>query len=800
MTIEREQPGTEGLLERADAMAALRRVMHRLADGRGGSLFLMAEAGLGKTSLLHLAESEARYSAWAAPRRCAIGKAEGVLFGAGSAFRFADQMFASLGADLRPVAIDPQGELHRSNTFLAALRALDDLSRTQPVLLLVDDLHWSDLDSLALVEFLCGQVDSRSVAVVATLRPWPPEAMETARRLERDGFADIRELGPLSRDASRTLMTSRVWGDVAPGLVDRASSLCGGNPLLIEEVARSLIGGSAAPAVEPFSTGRRAILLRRFAGVSEDTYRFLRTASVLGTAFRSAVVARMVGFDAPATDRALEEACAAGLVEAGLVSEQFVHPMFSAALYEGLQGPLRSELHEAAFRAIRFLGGAPGEAAEQAIMAGLADEVAISSVRDAGVQALRSGAWSTAVRFLRHAVEVAGPKATPAMIRELADGLASSGSPEEAAEMIEQLLARPDIDALERGRTLVVLGEARLACGRLEAPLDCFNEAATILEAAHPSLAVDALLKGAFVARLTEGPRATMNMAERARSLSRDVSRGTSLQIDAAWGSGAVMLSHPDGFDVLSRAVETIEAEPELLEEFSDSGWWPILWYMMAATFTERFDKAQHAFDLAFSAAERMGWPAAMAAYLVGEVTLVFRLGHLDTVGADLGRLESITPLVPFVGPYSVLVRTGLDLEHGSLVEAEKGCRQMEAFLEMFEVPGLALWTLWIRAKLEISQGRLDRACEIFARAEKVARELEITEPCVTPWWVPAVDGYRAAGRFDDLERIVEWLERGVVDMPCRWPRASHAGRKGAHGRVAWRCRHRKSQVRSRTR
>ena len=186
------------------------------------------------------------------------------------------------------------------------------------------------------------------------------------------------------------------------------------------------------PAVEPFSTGRRAILLRRFAGVSEDTYRFLRAASVLGTAFRSSVVARMVGFDPPAADIALEEACSAGLIQAGTVSEQFVHPMFSGALYEGLQGPLRTELHEAAFRAIRFVGGGPGEAAEQAMMAGLTDDVAISTIRDAGVNALKSGAWSTAVRFLRHAVQIAGARTTAGMIRELAEGLASSGSPQQA--------------------------------------------------------------------------------------------------------------------------------------------------------------------------------------------------------------------------------------------------------------------------------------------------------------------------------------------------------------------------------
>jgi DNA-binding CsgD family transcriptional regulator len=469
---------------------------------------------------------------------------------------------------------------------------------------------------------------------------------------------------------------------------------------------------------------------------------------------------------------ALEEASATGLIQPGLLSAQFVHPMFSGALYEGLQGPLRSELHEAAFRAIRFIGGGPGEAAEQAIMAGLTDDVAISSVRDAGVAALRSGAWSTAVRLLRHAVQVAGPASTPAMLRELAEGLVSSGCPEEATELIEEMLECPEVSPLERGKALVVLGEARLACGRLESPIDCFNEAAGLLEPLDNSLAVNALLRGAFVARLARGPRVTMDMAERAMAMSPELPRATRLQIDAAWGAGAVMLSHPEGFDVLSRAVEMSEAEPELLEEFSDSGWWPILWFMMAANFTERFDEAQTAYDLGFAAAERMDWPVAMGAYLVANVSLMQRLGHLDRAESDLERLETIASLVPFLGVYSILIRTGLDLEHGSLVEAEKGCQQMESILELYDVPGLVLWTLVFRAKLEMSSGRLDEACAIFKRAEQIAEELEISEPCVTPWWVPAIEGYRAAGRFADLERIVGWLDRGMVGMPCLWPRA----------------------------
>ena len=569
-----------------------------------------------------------------------MARADGLLFGTGSAFRFADQMFASLGADLQPAVVDPHGEVHRSNRFLSALRALDDSSRRQPVMLLLDDLHWSDADSLALVEFVCSQITSRSVAVVATLRPWPPDAIESVRRLERDGCAIITELGPLSRDASRALMASRAWGDIAPSTIEQASSVCGGNPLLIEEVARSLVGGSAIPALEPFSTGRRAILLRRFAGVSDDTYRFLRAASVLGSAFRSVCGGEDGRLrSSRCRQRARRSKLRRVSSRRGLVSAQFVHPLFSGALYEGLQGPLRTELHEAAFRALRFLGGGLGEAADQAMMAELTDDVAVSSVRAAGEEALRVGGLVDRRQIPPPRGEDRRAEGNSRDAARTRGGACSFGVSRRGGRD-----ARSADRAARRraGRARTGARGPRRSPPRVRARWKHRWTASTrrrrsSSRSTGPLLST-LYLRGAFVATAHLG---SARDDEPGRTSNGAVARR--LQGDAAAdrrgvGIGAVMLSRPDGFEVLSRSVETIEAEPELLEEFSDSGWWPILWCMVAATITERFDAAQHAYDVGFSAAERMGWPAAMAAYLVGEVSLMLRLGNIDKAEADLGK------------------------------------------------------------------------------------------------------------------------------------------------------------------
>ena len=124
-----ERLDTGGLFERSEALSALTMLLERLKDGSGGSLFLVAEAGLGKTTLLRLTESEARSTTGSLLGRCAVGRADGMLFGTGGAFRFADQLFGSLGVDVHHGAADPDGDVSRSNRFLSALRALDDASR-----------------------------------------------------------------------------------------------------------------------------------------------------------------------------------------------------------------------------------------------------------------------------------------------------------------------------------------------------------------------------------------------------------------------------------------------------------------------------------------------------------------------------------------------------------------------------------------------------------------------------------------------------------------------------------------------
>src|SRR5947209_2414816 len=103
---------------------------------------------------------------------------------------------------------------------------------TDPVLLALDDVHWADPDSLALLSFLCRRLAGLPVAVLGTLRPWPPGAHELAGALVYDGHASLQRLAPLSDDAAATLLTARSGGLVAEAESRAMAALCAGNPLL----------------------------------------------------------------------------------------------------------------------------------------------------------------------------------------------------------------------------------------------------------------------------------------------------------------------------------------------------------------------------------------------------------------------------------------------------------------------------------------------------------------------------------------------------------------------------------------
>ena len=244
-----------------------------------------------------------------------------------------------------------------------------EATATEPVLLVFDDLHWADPDSLDLVSFLVRRIRRLPVAVLGALRPWPPAANELATALAYDGYAVLDRLAPLSSDAVAELLAARLGGPVSNAALRTAWELCGGNPLLLEQVAAAIGRREHIGAAAQIGTAaiRADIVLTRFAGVPKSALRCAQAASVLGTRFRPELAVRVAQLDEREADTALDALCRSGLVRphTGMTAE-FVHPLFRQALYDDVAVPVRTRLHARAFSELTARG-LHGEALDHAV-------------------------------------------------------------------------------------------------------------------------------------------------------------------------------------------------------------------------------------------------------------------------------------------------------------------------------------------------------------------------------------------------------------------------------------------------
>ena len=146
------------MYERDAALTAVRRLLDAAYTGHGGMVFVVAAAGLGKTSVLDAAVGEAwtRFDV-------RIGRADAV-----EATLPYGLIGQALGEDAEPADGERAGDLPVASRYYATLRRIRRQAADRPLLLALDDLHWSDPDSLALVHLLCRRAPELPVAVVAT--------------------------------------------------------------------------------------------------------------------------------------------------------------------------------------------------------------------------------------------------------------------------------------------------------------------------------------------------------------------------------------------------------------------------------------------------------------------------------------------------------------------------------------------------------------------------------------------------------------------------------------------------------
>jgi DNA-binding CsgD family transcriptional regulator/tetratricopeptide (TPR) repeat protein len=242
---------------------------------------------------------------------------------------------------------DGSGQLR---LFEALLELLDCLSETQPLLLVLEDMHWADRSTRTFVAFLARSLRNERVMLLLTYRmdelhrrhPLRPllselERLERARRID---------LSPFDRGELTEALTD-ILGDSPSGqLIDRLFARSEGNALYSEELlAAGLDGRGAAP-----QSLRDAFMLR-IERLSPDGQQAARAIAV-GRRLDEAMIAEVTGIEHTRLHEALREAVSEQVLVAGVDGGlMFRHALLREALYDDLLPGERSELHLALARA-----------------------------------------------------------------------------------------------------------------------------------------------------------------------------------------------------------------------------------------------------------------------------------------------------------------------------------------------------------------------------------------------------------------------------------------------------------------
>lgn len=316
---------------------------------------------------------------------------------------------------------------------------LANATRERPAALLVDDAHWGDEPSLALLAALAARLDL-PLALIVALRPGEPGAPEPLDRLRAAPAAVLLRPAPLGRDGVARLLAARL-PQAEPAFADACATASGGNPFLLVELTEAVVAGALEPtaaAAEQVAelvpeTVLRATLLRLRA-LPPAAVALARAAAILGeraTLRRAAELAgvgeRSRGGLAPPRDpresagpgdqqlhadpmRMAASEAADALAAAHLLAPgeplRFVHPLVAATVRAELPAHQRGALHARAAELLTRDGEPAATVAAQLLHAPpgsweRAGETLVAAAR----AALRDGDDAVGRRLLARALE-----------------------------------------------------------------------------------------------------------------------------------------------------------------------------------------------------------------------------------------------------------------------------------------------------------------------------------------------------------------------------------------------------------
>jgi predicted ATPase/DNA-binding CsgD family transcriptional regulator len=376
------------LIGRDRELGMLRHALENASQGVGSCWMLAGEAGIGKSRLVEEIKSQAAsqkftilqgncfeqsvsfpYAPWIDALRALISPLSGAeirkLLGplAPELIKLLPELALLIPSLKASPALEPVVEKYRLFEAFARLGSL--ISGSNPVLFVLEDLHWADALSLELIQYLVHRMHAQSLLFVGTYRneEMSPDLLRLLSELNRQRSVQELTLKPLNRDEvehmARALLESR---DRMPsGLVDALLTLTDGNPFFIEETLKDLTAGSHFEEI----LQQRALhelyvphtirwtVQQRFEHLSEETRRILMHAAVIGQRFDFGLLQETTAQDEQQLLQALGESIAAHLVvQESAARFAFKHALTRDAVYSMSLLRERKAIHRAVGEAL----------------------------------------------------------------------------------------------------------------------------------------------------------------------------------------------------------------------------------------------------------------------------------------------------------------------------------------------------------------------------------------------------------------------------------------------------------------
>ncbi|MDT4996418.1 MAG: hypothetical protein QOD45_486 [Pseudonocardiales bacterium] len=704
------------LIGRDDALAALQAELEGASTGRPAVVVISGETGVGKTRLV--TEFAGSQRAVVLGGSCVPVAGEALPFApltqalrrtarsaemAHEIGRFADlARLMDLNADVAGSSEAPASAFPQLRLFQAVLGLLQRLALRQPVIHVVEDVHWADRSTLDLERFLATNLVDEPVLVVLTYRADEVSGSSALRgwlaELTRLPQTRHLHLDRLSAKNTAALATALAGDYPDPAVLDSIVARSAGNPLFVEHL---VLRGATPPPGLPETL--HDLLRSRVAALPHRTQQVVRAASVIGRPASITLLAGVVDESIENLERDLHPAIDQHVIRVG--PDELIglrHPAFREVVYAELLPGERARLHGATAAALVASedngADSPGELARHWHRAGdlpRALEASVAAARAAERVYAFADAYESHLRALELMQVVPHDLDRVDILARAAQAAGLLGEDEAAVRLLGDALSGATHER-QRAELLVMLGSVHYAAGRGVAAEAVLREALDLIPPDEVSvLAARAHLGlGRLAATWSRAKEAEV---ETTRALDLSVSLGARREEGRTRNAIGVLASLRGATD---EAVQELRTALDIAAEIGDAEDLASA-YMNLSHVLGVGGRLPEQITLCHDGVEaltRMGLVRQGGSLLMANAAeSLIKLGRLAEADALLARALALRPRGIMAAP--VLLRSSqLALVRGQLPQARERCAQAQAIVEAENAP-----SAWFREVAEVA-------------------------------------------------------------------------------------------------